>query len=36
MEERITGPQPPQETIIVLSDGATVDDPAFQEFVDDL
>ena len=36
LEQRLRGPQPISETIIVRSEDATVDDPAFQETVDGL
>ena len=36
LEERLRGPHKANEIVIVRSDSLTVDDPAFQEFVEDL
>jgi len=36
LEQRLTGPRHSQEIVIVRSDGATVDDPAFRSYVEQL
>src|SRR5439155_22441744 len=36
LEQRLTGPRHSQEIVIVRSEGATVDDPAFRSYVEQL